>query len=161
MDLLLVGLNPSLYAADHGVGFARPGNRAWPALLASGIATVDRDPIALLRRGVGMTDLVKRATPQAKELTRAEYVAGLDRLEALCGWLRPRTVCVVGLTGWRAATGDGAARAGWQQRELGSRPVYLMPNPSGANAHVTVDDLARHLRIAAGTGRPVGDALTP
>ena len=149
MRLLLVGLNPSLRAADAGVGFVTPGNRAWPALLASGLATRDRDPLDLLvRHRIGMTDLVKRATARADELERAEYRDGLARLEALCAWLRPAAVCVVGLTGWRAAT-DRHATAGVQPRTLGGRPVYLMPNPSGLNAHATVDSLAADLRAAA------------
>ncbi|MFZ4519531.1 MAG: uracil-DNA glycosylase family protein [Microthrixaceae bacterium] len=156
MRLLLVGLNPSIHAADAGVGFARPGNRAWPALLAAGLATVDRDPLRLLADGgVGMTDLVKRATARADELAAAEFRAGLDRLERLCAWLRPGAVAVAGVTGWRAATGHRAAAVGWQERSLGGRPVYLMPNPSGLNAHTSVEDLAGHLRRAAGgTGAP-------
>ena len=150
MRLLLVGLNPSVYAADAGVGFARPGNRAWPALLASGLATADRDPLRLLREGgVGMTDLVKRATARAEEVSPAEFRDGLTRLERLCAWLRPGAVAVAGLTGWRTATGHRAASVGWQDRTLGGRPVYLMPNPSGLNAHTSVDDLAGHLRAAA------------
>lgn len=149
MDLLLVGLNPSEYAADHGVGFARPGNRAWPALLAAGLATVDRDPRHMLvRHAVGMTDLAKRATARADELTAAELRAGLVRLDVLCRWLRPRAVAVMGVTGWRTATGDRHASLGTQPRSLGGRPVYVMPNPSGANAHTDVADLVEHLRRA-------------
>jgi TDG/mug DNA glycosylase family protein len=153
MRLLLVGLNPSVYAADVGVGFARPGNRAWPALLESGLATVDRDPVALLRDGaVGMTDLVKRATARADELDTREFVRGLDRLDALCRWLQPGAVCVLGITGWRAATGDRTARVGTQDRTLGGRPVHVMPNPSGLNAHTSVADLVDHLRTALALG---------
>lgn len=148
MRLLLVGLNPSLVAADAGVGFHRPGNRAWPALLRAGLATVDRDPLDLLvRHRIGMSDLVKRASPRANELTAADYAHGVARLDALCSWLRPGAVCVLGLTGWRAAV-DRRAKVGVQERRLGGRPVYLMPNPSGANAHVQVDDLVEHLRAA-------------
>jgi TDG/mug DNA glycosylase family protein len=150
MRLLLVGLNPSVYAADAGVGFARPGNRAWPALLSSGLATVDRDPLHLLREHrIGMTDLVKRATARADELSPEEFRDGLGRLDALCAWLRPGAVCVIGVTGWRAASGDRRARLGPQERTVGGRPVYVMPNPSGLNAHTDVADLAHHLRTAA------------
>jgi TDG/mug DNA glycosylase family protein len=149
MRLLLVGLNPSLYAADVGVGFGRPGNRAWPALLAAGVATVDRDPLHLLQHhGVGMSDLVKRATATASELRAAEFRHGLERLHALCRWLRPGAVCVLGVTGWRTATGDRDATLGPQERTLGGRPVHVMPNPSGLNAHTDVDDLVTHLRAA-------------
>jgi TDG/mug DNA glycosylase family protein len=149
MRLLLVGLNPSEYAADVGVGFARPGNRAWPALLASGLASTDRDPVALLRSGrVGMSDLVKRATPRADRLHRDEFASGLERLDRLCEWLRPGAVCILGVTGWRQATGDRAAVPGPQEQRLGGRPVHVAPNPSGLNAHTSVDDLVDHLHAA-------------
>ena len=149
MRLLLVGLNPSPYAAEVGVGFARPGNRAWPALGAAGLAEVDRDPLHLLRHaGIGMTDLVKRTTATAGELRAEEFRDGLERLEVLCDWLQPTAVCVLGITGWRAATGARSARLGPQAATLGGRPVHVMPNPSGLNAHTDVDDLVRHLRAA-------------
>jgi TDG/mug DNA glycosylase family protein len=149
MRLLMCGLNPSLYAADAGVGFARPGNRFWPAALAAGIVSVDRDPDHALRHHrVGMTDLVKRATVGAAELTRDEYRVGLARVESLAAWLRPRAVCFVGLAGWRAAV-DRAAEPGVQPRTLGGAPVYLMPSTSGLNAHSRPADLADHLRAAA------------
>ncbi len=146
MRVLVCGLNPSLLAADLGVPFARPGNRFWPAALAAGLASVDRDPDhALHRHGLGMTDLVKRATPGAAELASAEYVAGMARLERLCAWLAPEVVCFVGLAGWRAAV-DGRARAGPQPSPFGGRPVYLMPNTSGRNAHASLEGLRDHLR---------------
>jgi TDG/mug DNA glycosylase family protein len=149
MHLLCVGLNPSPYAADAGFGFARPGNRFWPAALQARVVSVPGDPLrALEEHGVGMTDLVKRTTRTAAELTADEYRHGLDRLEVLCHWLRPAAVCIVGLAGWRAAV-DRRAPTGWHQRDLGGRPVYVMPNPSGLNAHDTVETLAGHLRAAA------------
>jgi TDG/mug DNA glycosylase family protein len=130
------------------VGFARPGNRFWPAALAAGVVTRDRDPLHALRVDrVGLTDQVKRATRAADELTAAEYRAGLDRLERLVGWLRPGAVCVVGLSGWRAAT-DRRATAGVQPGTLGGRPVYLLPSTSGLNARTSLDDLVAHLRVA-------------
>jgi TDG/mug DNA glycosylase family protein len=148
LRLLVCGLNPSLYAADAGVGFARPGNRFWPAMLAAGLATVDRDPLALLTdRGIGMTDIVKRATVGAGELRSDEYVHGIERLERLVGWLQPAAVCFLGFDGWRRAVDRGAG-AGWQPRRLGGRPVYVMPNPSGLNAHTNVAALAAHLTAA-------------
>jgi TDG/mug DNA glycosylase family protein len=149
LRLLVCGLNPSLYAADAGVGFARPGNRFWPAMLAAGLASVDRDPVDLLtNHHVGMTDLVKRATPRASELGRDEYEDGVQRLDRLSAWLEPRVVCVVGLSGWRRVL-DRAAQPGWQARGVGGRPAYLMPNPSGVNAHSTVGTLVKHLKAAA------------
>jgi TDG/mug DNA glycosylase family protein len=155
MRLLLCGLNPSLFAADAGVGFARPGNRFWPAALAAGIVTRDRDPRdALLAHGIGMTDLVKRATTKAAELTDAEYAEGLERVDHLVRWLRPRAVCFVGLAGYRAAV-DHRAPAGVLPSGFAGVPAYLMPNPSGANAHVSVDDVAEHLRAALALTTPV------
>ncbi|MGH9117087.1 MAG: uracil-DNA glycosylase family protein [Acidimicrobiales bacterium] len=149
MRVLVVGLNPSLYAADAGVGFARPGNRLWPALAAAGLATRDRDPTHTLTvHRVGMTDLVKRATTSARALTTDEYRAGFERVERLAGWLRPAAVCFLGVTGWREAV-DPRSTLGWQSRLVGGRPAYMMPNPSGANAHARLEDLVAHLRAAA------------
>lgn len=150
MRLLLVGLNPSLHAADSGVGFSGPTNRGWPAMHESGLdPDGDRDPALMLRtQGIGMTDLVKRATRAASELKRSEYSDGVGRLDRLCEWLRPAAICVIGLTGWRAA-GNDEAIAGLQDQTLGGRPVYLMPNPSGLNAHVSKSELADHFRAAA------------
>ena len=148
MRLLVCGLNPSLYAADAGIGFARPGNRFWPALLASRLARRDRDPLALLAdERIGMTDIVKRATVSAAELDRDEYRHGVARLERLVGWLQPAAVCCVGFDGWRKAV-DPKAVAGWQTGVLGGRPVYVMPNPSGLNAHTNVAHLAAHFAAA-------------
>jgi TDG/mug DNA glycosylase family protein len=91
LRVLMVGLNPSEYAADAGVGFARPGNRFWPAALAAGLVSRDRDPRHALRHHhVGMTDLVKRATPGAATLRRAEYRDGLARVGRLVAWLVSR-----------------------------------------------------------------------
>jgi TDG/mug DNA glycosylase family protein len=148
MRLLLVGLNPSIYAAEKGVGFARPGNRFWPAALRAGVVTADRDPRAALRdHGIGMTDLVKRATVGASELGRAEYEHGAQRLSLLVDLLRPRAIAFVGLAGYRAAV-DAKAKVGWQPEPFAGMRAYVMPNPSGLNAHTNVEDLARHLRSA-------------
>ncbi|MGQ0434150.1 MAG: mismatch-specific DNA-glycosylase [Microthrixaceae bacterium] len=153
MRLLVCGLNPSLHAADAGVGFVTPGNRFWPAALDAGLVTRDRDPRhALVGHGVGMTDLVKRATPRADALTRDEYRAGVERIGRLCEWLQPRAICFVGLAGWRAAV-DRKATPGWQDRPLGGRPVYVMPSTSGLNAATGLGDLTQHLRLA-GAGLP-------
>jgi double-stranded uracil-DNA glycosylase len=148
MRLLVCGLNPSVYAADAGVAFARPGNRFWRAALAAGLVTRDRDPHhALAAHGIGLTDLVKRATPRADELTADDYRTGLDRLERLVDWLAPQAVCFVGLAGWRASV-DRHAVAGPQPLDLGGRPVYVMPSTSGVNAHASVEVLTEHLRAA-------------
>ena len=153
MRLLVCGLNPSVHAADAGVGYVTPGNRFWPAVLAAGLATRDRDGRhTLLHHGLGMTDLVKRATPRAAELSRDEYVAGLARLDRLCTWLQPAAVCFVGLAGWRAAA-DRRAQPGWQPRGVGGRPAYVMPSTSGLNAATPLSVLIDHLRAAASDPR--------
>lgn len=153
MDVLVCGLNPSVYSAEVGIGFGRAGNRFWPAALAAGLVSVDRDPHrALLDHGVGMTDLVKRATPRADALTVDEYRAGLERVARLCEWLRPQVVCFVGLSGWRAAA-DRHAVAGWQDADLGGSAVYVMPSTSGLNAHARLDDLTEHLRAVTARAR--------
>ncbi len=97
---------------------------------------------------MGMTDMVKRATRRADELDKSEYLAGFERLGKLAEWLEPKTICMVGLAGWRAAVNRKAQR-GWQPETVGGRPVYLMPSTSGLNAHDTVDTLAEHLSVAA------------
>jgi len=149
MRLLSVGLNPSLYAADEGVGFARPGNRFWPAATKAGLVTRERDPRhAVVHDGVGMSDFVKRASVGAAELTTAEYCDGVARLEHLVGWLRPGVVCFQGLGGWRAAV-DRKATSGPIEGGFAGQPAYLMPNPSGLNASSSLDDLAGHIRSAA------------
>lgn len=151
LRLLVSGLNPSLHAADAGVGYAGPGNRFWPALAEAGLLPpgADRDPWRLLADGrIGMTDLVKRATPRASELTTAEYRAGVGRLDRLCTLLRPEAVVLVGLAGWRAGA-DRAATPGWQERRLGPSPVYVMPSTSGLNAGTSRADLVAHLAAAA------------
>jgi TDG/mug DNA glycosylase family protein len=96
-----------------------------------------------------MTDLVKRATPRADQLTPDEYRAGAARVERLVAWLQPRAVGVVGLTGWRHAI-DRKAVAGWQEASFGGRPVYVMPNTSGLNARVPLAALVGHLRSLLG-----------
>lgn len=149
MRVLLVGLNPSPAATDAGVGFARPGNRFWPALLASGLATLDRDPSQLLDdHRIGMTDLVARTTARAAELADHEFATGIDRLERLVGWLRPGIVCFVGLQGWRTAI-DRRATAGPQTLTIAGRPTYLMPNPSGLNANHRLPDFVEHFAAVA------------
>jgi double-stranded uracil-DNA glycosylase len=154
MRLLVVGLNPSVYSADAGHGFARAGNRFWPAALEAGLVTRAHDPLHALRvDGVGMTDLVKRATPRADELSRDEYRAGAERVARLVAWLEPRAVCFVGLGGYRDAI-DRKAQSGWQPQRFGGRPAYVMPNTSGLNARVPPAELAAHLYAAASSGPP-------
>lgn len=152
MRVLFVGLNPSLYAADAGVGYARPGNRFWPALLAAGLVERARDARGALTRGIGLTDLVKRATPGVEDVEAAEFRDGMARVERLVAWLQPAVVCFVGLTGWRRAV-DRAATPGLQRRLIAGRPCYVMPSTSGANAHSDLGSLQAHVEAAAAAAR--------
>ena len=148
MRALICGLNPGKVSADTGISFAKNGNRFWPAALAAGLVSKDRDPDhALLHDRVGFTDLAKRTTPRAEEINAAEFRAGAARLERLLRWLRPEIFVMVGLGGWRQAV-DRTADAGWQPERFGSTPVYLMPNTSGLNAHETLESLSAHLEKA-------------
>ena len=147
MRLLVCGINPSPYSADVGVGYGRPGNRFWPAALAAGIVPIDRDPAAALVAGTGMTDVAKRATPRAAEVTRSEYEAGFARVTRLVAWLRPAAVCFVGLSGWRTVV-DRLAVAGVQPDTIGGRPAYVMPSTSGLNARTPPSALTAHLAAA-------------
>jgi TDG/mug DNA glycosylase family protein len=152
MRLLVCGLNPSIYSAERGVGYARPGNRFWPAALAAGLVTRAHDPLhALVAHGIGMTDLVKRPTVAADELTPDEYGDGVARVERLVGWLQPAAVCFVGLAGWRAAV-DRKANVGPVAGGFAGVPAYLMPSTSGLNTHARLDDLTAHLRAALAAG---------
>ncbi len=145
---LVCGLNPSLVAADAGFGYAGPSNRFWPVALAAGLVTRARDPLhALVVDHVGMTDLVKRATPSAAALAADEYRAGAARVRRLVGRLQPRLVLFVGLAGWRAAA-DPRARPGWQPGGWGGAPAYVMPSTSGLNARTPRAALENHVRAA-------------
>ena len=145
MRVLIVGLNPSPYSADHGIGYGRPGNRFWPAALKAGLVSVDRDPRhALSYHGVGMTDLVRRTTARADQVERVEFEAGFERAQRLVTWLRPKVCCFVGLSGWRQVVNRKAV-AGWQASSIGGSLVYVMPHTSGLNAHSRLEDLVGHL----------------
>jgi TDG/mug DNA glycosylase family protein len=147
--LLVCGLYPSLVAADAGYGYAGATNRFWPAALAAGLVSRARDPFhALAVDRVGMTDLVKRATPRADLLRASEYTGGVHRVRALVEWLRPGAVVFVGLAGWRAAV-DRNARPGLQPDGFAGVPAYVMPSTSGLNARTSLAELVDHLRRAA------------
>lgn len=150
LRVLFCGYNPSLYAADRGVPFARPGNRFWPAALASGLLTRDRDPWHAVRHhDVGFTDMVKRASVAAAELSKDELRAGFERVTALCEWLAPEVLCVLGIGGWRQLVNRGAT-VGWQGERVGPSRVYVMPNPSGLNASTQHAGFVDHLLRVAG-----------
>ena len=154
LRVLVCGLNPSVVAADAGYGFAGPSNRFWKAAVAAGLVTRPRDPLGcLLHDRVGMTDMVKRATPNAAVLSREEYQAGAERVRRLVDWLQPGLVLFVGLAGWRAAV-DRAATTGLQPEPFAGVPAYVMPSTSGLNAHTTPAQLTAYMVDALGSAPP-------
>ncbi|BAU46848.1 DNA glycosylase [Sulfurifustis variabilis] len=149
LKVLFVGINPGLYTAAVGHHFARPGNRFWPALHAAGFT--DRllspfDERELLGRGYGITNVVNRATVAASELSREELIAGAAGLEEKVRRYRPRIVAILGLTTYRAAFVRPEARLGPQPVDLAGARLWVLPNPSGLNAHFKPADFARVFR---------------
>jgi TDG/mug DNA glycosylase family protein len=144
LQVLFCGINPSLYSAATGCHFARPGNRFWPALARSGftprqLAPAEQD--LLPGYGLGITNLVARATAQASELAPAELLAGGERLLTLLAAREPRILAVAGVTAYRAAFGHPRATIGSQPVPLAGTPVWVLPNPSGLNAHWTLETI--------------------
>jgi TDG/mug DNA glycosylase family protein len=165
LKVLFVGINPSLRSAEVGHNFARPGNRFYPALHAAGFTPRRLRPDEdgeLPAYGVGITNFVARPTRAADELSREELRAGARDLDARVGRLRPRVVAVLGLTAYRAAFGRPEATMGRQAETVGGRPTWILPNPSGLNAHYKPADFARLYaevrleaeRMALGDGLP-------
>ena len=156
LRVLFAGINPGLYSAATGYHFARPGNRFWPALHASGFTPRLLHPAEqqqLLALGLGITNVVARATARADELTTAEIQAGGRVLAAKVARLDPRWLAVVGVTVYRTAFGHPAAKTGPQDERMGETRLWVLPNPSGLNAHWPAPKLAeafRELRQAAG-----------
>lgn len=158
LKILFCGINPSLYSAAVGHHFARPGNRFWPTLHVAGFT--DRlfnafEDSQLLERGYGITNVVERATASADELQPEEYVKGGKRLEAKVQRYGPKVVAVLGVGAYRAAFGKKDALVGRQEERLGGAQVWVLPNPSGLNAHYRLDDLARvykELRVSVEKG---------
>jgi double-stranded uracil-DNA glycosylase len=156
LDVLFCGINPGLTSAATGHHFARPGNRFWPVLHLSGFTPRLLRPDEqreLLSYGLGITNVVGRATARADELTAEEYREGGRLLALRTARLRPRWLAVVGVTAWRAAFGERKAGVGPQERTFGNTRVWVLPNPSGLNAHWTTRTMAEEfgrLRAAAG-----------
>jgi len=144
--VLFVGINPSLRSAEVGHHFARPGNRFWAALHAAGFTPrvlAPREDGLLPGFGVGVTNFVSRATRAADELSAEELRAGAAALEATVRTWEPRLVAVVGVVAYRVAFARPAADVGLQPEQVGGRPVWVLPNPSGLNAHYKPADFAR------------------
>lgn len=160
--LLFVGINPGLWTAAVQAHFGRKGNRFYPALYRGGIVDrlidasggyIDADREHLIARGIGITNLVSSATARADELATAELVAGGHSLARRVSDIRPDVVAILGITAYRTAFARPHAVAGRQPEDLGGAQLWVVPNPSGLNAHASLDDLAavyREVATAAG-----------
>jgi double-stranded uracil-DNA glycosylase len=149
LTVLFVGINPGLYTAWAGHHFARKGNRFWPALYAGGFTPRILDPSEehdLIALGYGITNVVQRATATAAELKRAEYVAGGKRLKSIVARYTPKWIAVLGVGAYRVAFDAPSADVGEQDEMIGSTKVWLLPSPSGLNAHYQPRDLAKLFR---------------
>lgn len=149
LDVLFCGINPGLYSGATGHHFARPGNRFWPALHAGGftervLAPWEKD--LLLERGAGITNIVSRTTATAAEVTRDELIEGRRKLERKVRRYAPRWLAVAGIGAYRIAFDSPHAAVGLQERTIGATRIWVLPNPSGLNAHHQPKDLARAFR---------------
>jgi TDG/mug DNA glycosylase family protein len=138
LSILFCGINPGLYSAAVGRHFARPGNRFWTTLHRAGITErvlLPTESALLLESGCGITDLVARSSARAEELTRDELVAGRRRLVAKVMRYRPRCLAILGISAYRTAFQQPAAVIGEQVQRIGATVVWVLPNPSGLNAH--------------------------
>lgn len=157
LDVLFCGINPGLYSAATGHHFARPGNRFWPVLHASGFTPRLLRPWEedeLLPLGLGITNVVARASARADELTREEYREGGRLLREKVARRRPHWLAVVGVTAYREAFGHRKAVVGPQEASMGGTRIWVLPNPSGLNAHWTPAAMAEEfgrLRAASRT----------
>lgn len=155
LKVLFCGINPSVYSAVVGYHFARPGNRFWPALHASGFTPrlfAPAEQEELLGLGLGITNVVARASARADELSRDELLSGGRLLARKVERFGPRWLAVVGVTAYRAAFGRPKAVVGPQEDTMGSTRLWVLPNPSGLNAHYPAAALAEEfarLREAA------------
>jgi double-stranded uracil-DNA glycosylase len=162
LQVLFCGINPGLYTAAVGHHFARPGNRFWPALFAGGFTDRVVSPFAereLLALGYGITNVVMRATATADQLSREELRAGGESLRKKLKRYQPAFLAVLGLGAYRAAFERPQAIIGRQKEKFGNTNIWVLPNPSGLNAHYQAKDLARlfnELREAVVTERQTG-----
>jgi TDG/mug DNA glycosylase family protein len=146
LDVLFCGINPGLESARRGHNFARPGNRFWPALHGAGftprLLRPEEDGL-LPSFGLGITNVVDRASRGAAELRASELRAGAAQLDDLVRRWEPLVVAVVGLGAYRVGFERPAAGIGLQDEPIGGRPAWVLPNPSGLNAHYQLPDLIR------------------
>jgi TDG/mug DNA glycosylase family protein len=146
LDVMFVGINPGLYSAAIRHHFGRPGNRFWPALHLGGFSPRLLTPFEereLLDHGCGITNIVARATATADELTAEELIAGAALLERKIRRYQPRFAAIVGVTAYRTAFQRPKAKLGLQSETIGATKIWILPNPSGLNAHYQVADLGK------------------
>lgn len=144
LRILFCGINPGLYSGATGHHFARPGNRFWPTLYQAGFTPRLLDPSEqreLLPLGYGITNLVARTTATADELSPEELLAGQKRLTAKVKRYRPRLLAVLGIGAYRTAFQEPRAALGLQTRSIADVRIWVLPNPSGLNAHYQLADL--------------------
>ena len=149
LRVLFCGINPGLYTAAVGHHFARPGNRFWPALHRSGFTPRQLSPFEereLLSYGLGITNVVARATAAAAELAPEEFERGGRLLRAKVKRYRPRFLAVLGVGAYQAAFRNPKAKVGRQEERIEAATVWVLPNPSGLNANYLPQDLARLFR---------------
>jgi len=158
LKLLFVGINPGLWTAAVNAHFARPGNRFWPALHQAGITTSlvdascglsESDRQELISKGIGISNICSIATARADELSREQLREGADALRTLVRTTSPRVVAILGVTAYRQAFGNAKVAIGKSEESLEGAELWILPNPSGLNAHETVQSLASRYREAA------------
>jgi len=158
LNLLFVGINPGLWTAAVNAHFARPGNRFWPALHRSGITSVDVDASCGLpvetrsefeTKGIGVSNICPIATARADELSKQQLRDGGESLRALVRERKPKVVAVLGVTAYRQAFGNAKVAVGPSDERFEGAELWILPNPSGLNAHETVETLANWYGRAA------------
>ncbi|HEX2962032.1 MAG TPA: G/U mismatch-specific DNA glycosylase [Ignavibacteriales bacterium] len=149
LKVLFCGINPGLYTAAVGHHFARPGNRFWPVVHLSGFSERLLSPFEereLLKNGYGITNVVERATAAADELSREEYIEGGKVLEGKLLQYKPEYIAILGVGAYRTAFNVPDARTGLQEKKIGSTRVWVLPSPSGLNAHYQKSELVELFR---------------
>jgi double-stranded uracil-DNA glycosylase len=150
LRVLFCGINPGLYSAATSHHFARPGNRFWPTLYQAGFTPrllIPGEERELLTFGYGVTNLVPRATATADELAPKELVAGQRRLKAKVKRYKPQVVAVLGISAYRTAFVQKIVTLGKQAERLENSVMWVLPNPSGLNAHYQLANLVEHFQV--------------
>ena len=146
LKVLFCGINPGIWSGATGLHFAKPGNRFWKALHLGGFTDRLLHPSEeheLLENGYGITSFVKRTTSRADELSKEEYIAGGKNLVRKLEKYKPKNLAVLGIGAYRTAFQKPKAKLGLQEEKIGKTKIWLLPNPSGLNAHYQLNDLAK------------------